>query len=439
MTRSRILGLLLTLSLVGCVAGEDTAKQEAALSVDGPWVIPAETSAIGDMQYVPYTSAGPWVGESGCGGSLLGGTQVLREWLDEAFPQITHLGGYSCRHINGDSSQMSVHATGRALDIHIPLHGGEADNDLGDPVAAWLVEHAEEVGIQYLIWDRWTWSASRSAGSKDRAYGGAHPHHDHLHVELSVDGGAMRTPWFSGEMEPPAVASCGVVPAAGGVIDDSDECFTAFGPATYWRTETMGHDGSLHWTNAFESDSPSNWARWYVELEEPGEYVVEVYLDPAFAAHQQTRYGILHGDETTELLVDQSAASGWLTLGTYRFEAGAGQHVSVHDNSPVAVAADQHVVADALRLTPAAMAPPTTPEVPGAVRVLDPAPIGVHGHSFAPIDGGDAMLDDDPLEPFDSAMGVSGGCSVGGAPGASGAGLFALGFALLVGRRRRRS
>ncbi|MEZ4464481.1 MAG: hypothetical protein R3F43_08225 [bacterium] len=67
--------------------------------------------------------------------------------------------GYACRQIRG-SSGMSVHGTGRALDIFVPLSGGAADNDLGDPIANWLVEHAE-IGVQ-LIWDRTIWSGSRS-------------------------------------------------------------------------------------------------------------------------------------------------------------------------------------------------------------------------------------------------------------------------------------
>ena len=151
---------------------------------------------------------------------------------------------------------MSVHATGRALDLHIPLHEGDADNDLGDPVGNWLIEHAEEIGIQYIIWDRWTWGAHRRAGEKERAYGGAHPHDDHLHIELSTVAAELGTPWFAGPMEPPEETGCEPLPADGGVIDETDACFRAYGPATYWRREgSAGHDGSLLWTNAYEGDA----------------------------------------------------------------------------------------------------------------------------------------------------------------------------------------
>jgi hypothetical protein len=93
---------------------------------------------------------------------------------------------------------MSVHGTGRAIDVFIPLSRGDADNTLGDEVANWLVSNAQAIGVQLVIWDRSSWNGSRSSGSKLRAYGGPHPHHDHLHVELNTDGAARRTPWFRG-------------------------------------------------------------------------------------------------------------------------------------------------------------------------------------------------------------------------------------------------
>ena len=76
--RSLLLGLAL---LAGCVDPESAGKISDALSRPGPWQIPAETLAIGDMQYVDYTGAGAWIGEAGCGGGLLPGTRTLGDWL----------------------------------------------------------------------------------------------------------------------------------------------------------------------------------------------------------------------------------------------------------------------------------------------------------------------------------------------------------------------
>ncbi|GAB5543483.1 MAG: hypothetical protein SangKO_032430 [Sandaracinaceae bacterium] len=407
-----------------CAAPTDVGVSQEKLSHPGPWDIPADTLAIGDTQDVDYTGAGPWVGSSGCGGSLLGGTAELRDWLGAAFPQITHIGGYSCRHINGDSTRMSVHATGRAMDIFIPLHSGDADNDLGDPVANWLIEHSEEIGIQLVIWDRWTWGPHRTPGEKERAYGGAHPHHDHLHVELSTEAAALGTPWFSGPRTLPG-RDCETLPADGGVLEETSDCFAAYGPATYWRSEATGHGGSMLWTNAFESDEPSNWARWHVHVEEPGEYRVEIYAEAARSAHRAVRYTVRHASVDEPLELDLSGAGGWVELGVFHFSGDGAEHVSVYDHSRVPVGADPHIPADAVRLTRTdrveAMGPRATP----VEAVFYEAPR---------IEGGDPRLDDDPMLPPGRDEGLSGGCAVsrdGSDPGA----LFLLMLGLWLGRR----
>lgn len=430
----RILAPLLACLLAGCV-GEDVGKVDFALARPGPWVIPADTLAIGDTQYVGYTGAGPWVGPSACGGGLLTGTRQLGDWLEVTFPQVRSVGGYSCRSINGDSTTMSVHATGRAIDVMLPLDGGEADNDLGDPIGKWLIEHAEQIGIQYIIWDRWTWSPSRTAGAKGRLYGGAHPHHDHLHVELSPAGGAGRTPWFAGAMEPPADA-CPALGRDGGTVEETSDCFSAYGPAAYWRRETVGHGGSMLWTNAFQNGTPSNWARWHFNLDEGGEYVVSIHAQQPFAAHRATRYTLLHGGVETAIEVDLAGAMGWVRLGEFTFAPGGGQHLSVYDNSPTAVAADQHIPADAIRIT--RVDTTTPPPDPDPTPDPDPEPRVVDLYEIVPFDigpilGGDPALDDDPMVgPGRTSVG---GCSAGhGAP--SGGSILGMLLAIALLRRR---
>jgi len=183
--------LVAGLVLVGCSQPGERAGLRArvlALAEPGPWHIPPATLAIGDLQYVPYTGAGPWPGQ-GCSGAVTPQAEALRDELLARFDQIDSVGDYACRHIYGDSARMSVHGVGRALDLHVATtDSGEADNDLGDPIANWLVENARAWQVQYLIWDGWQWNASRPPGAKDGAYGGAHPHHDHLHVEVAAAG-----------------------------------------------------------------------------------------------------------------------------------------------------------------------------------------------------------------------------------------------------------
>lgn len=176
---------------------DDRAESSSSeLAKPGDWKPPPDVHAAGQEQYVRYDDALPWDGGANCGGRLLDGTKKLAEYLKAKFPQITYAGGYACRPNTANPSKTSVHGTGRALDLMLPLDDGEADNDVGDPIANWLVMNAEAIGVQFIIWDRASWSASRS-GDKVRHYTGPHPHHDHIHVELNLEGGAGETPFFA--------------------------------------------------------------------------------------------------------------------------------------------------------------------------------------------------------------------------------------------------
>jgi hypothetical protein len=84
-----------------------------------------------------------------------------------------------------------------------------------------------------------------------------------------------------------------------------------------------------------------------------GDYVVEVYVDPAFGVHDRVRYLLRHDEGETEVELDHGAASGWASLGTYTFAAGGGQHLDIYDHATGTVPADARVVADAVRLVPA--------------------------------------------------------------------------------------
>jgi hypothetical protein len=161
----------------------------------GIWTPSAETLRIGDTMYLPYESA------DSCYGSLRPGTKELGDFILAHFPGTTSYGGYVCRDIVGDPGSLSVHSTGRALDIFVPVDGSSscstcADNDKGDPLVKWLIENAEYIGFSFSIWDQADWGAHRAAGSKWGSYGGAHPHNDHLHIELTTKGAAKQTGWF---------------------------------------------------------------------------------------------------------------------------------------------------------------------------------------------------------------------------------------------------
>ncbi|QED28673.1 hypothetical protein FRD01_15805 [Microvenator marinus] len=181
--------------------GQETSEledptHELFISRPGRWIPPASVLAIANTQYVSYTGS-----PSSCSGTFRAGTREVAEFLKRNF-QATSYGGYACRANTANPSQYSVHASGRAIDLFVPLHSGDADNDKGDPIANYLIRNAVNLGVEFIVWDRTSWGASRAA-PKHRAYTGPHPHHDHLHIELSP-ASSTRT----GRTFPPIPGSC---------------------------------------------------------------------------------------------------------------------------------------------------------------------------------------------------------------------------------------
>jgi hypothetical protein len=163
-----------------------TRAQMMREALPGRWTMPENIARIANTQYVPVTNAGPWRGSGGCSGDFTRGAADLKRFVEQNFGGVRAIYGYSCRPINCGSgctsSSMSVHATGRAIDIMIPpFTWTSADNGHGNPIAHYLVTNAKALGIQRVIWERSIWD--RGTGYT-RAFGG-HPHADHLHVEIT--------------------------------------------------------------------------------------------------------------------------------------------------------------------------------------------------------------------------------------------------------------
>jgi hypothetical protein len=146
---------------------------------------------------------------------------------------------------------------------------------------------------------------------------------------------------------------CDEIAGQGGIVEETGNCFHAYGDPTYWRkVEAEGHGQSLLWTNALQNASPSNWAKWELNFSESGVYRLEYFATPAYAVFNHTRYDVAHNAQTTTLKVDQSQAqSGWNILGEYYFAGDGTESLKVFDNTDQLIADDQHIVVDALRLT----------------------------------------------------------------------------------------
>jgi hypothetical protein len=324
---------------------------------------------------------------------------------------------------------MSLHGVGRALDIMMPTVDGDADNDLGDPIAHWLIENAEAIGIQTIIWDHTIWRVSNDP--REHEYTGSNPHVDHLHVEVNVVAGNQGTPWFDAPFGPESCDPLGVVTDEGVVVDDGDQCFQLFGPAQYWRHEAVGEAGDLAWTNAFENETKSNWARWSLPLESAGTFEVQVFIEPTFGVFEHTLYEVTASGETHQVLIDQGAADGWTTLGSFAFTGDGSENVEVFDNFEGTVADEQHVVADALRVRI-----PPAEEEPIEEEPIEEEPI--EEEEPDPIEEEPVIEDPGPVDDEDPGLVIerqtlppstAGGCVSAGGP---------MLFALLVLLRRRR-
>lgn len=107
---------------------------------------------------------------------------VLR-CVDQTFGRHTYLG-------IGSRGNASDHPAGRAVDVMIDDYTTAGAIAHGDRVAQWIVEHAAELGVTYVIWRDRIWSETRAAEGW-RSY--SHPtgrtddsalHRDHVHVSV---------------------------------------------------------------------------------------------------------------------------------------------------------------------------------------------------------------------------------------------------------------
>ncbi|MDF1561487.1 MAG: hypothetical protein P1V51_00505 [Deltaproteobacteria bacterium] len=213
MIRPALVPPLLVLLLAAACGGElgsELASRRDALAVSGPWSAPASTREVAAHQYVDVVDP-PAVSPDGyCSSSnpfacscvhpacspAHPGTVELDRFLRARFPYLSSGGLFCCRQNSATTSvpRLSVHAIGRAIDLMVPMSSGDADNGLGDPVVNWLVENAEFIGVQRIVWDKAYWNGERGFGLLGSS---SSPHTNHIHLELSRAGAAMQTPFFT--------------------------------------------------------------------------------------------------------------------------------------------------------------------------------------------------------------------------------------------------
>ncbi len=126
------------------------------------------------MAFHPYESVG-----TVCSGKAQAGTKNLQVAINALWDYSLSFGIYNCR-LSTAGGSLSVHAEGRAVDIGYPVLPGGIANPLGYLLLERLKRYAWELGIQYIIWDRKSYSRAFPNG---KVYTGPNPHIDHLHIE----------------------------------------------------------------------------------------------------------------------------------------------------------------------------------------------------------------------------------------------------------------
>lgn len=212
---------LVASAIAGCSGDDLLGSSESEIAGERTWKLSPDAVAAGKAVRLTYDSAPAWRGTAACAGTLRDGTRVLGDFLSDRYAAIDTVGGYACRRNTADSSRMSVHGTGRALDLMIPTKGGDADSARGDIIANWLVMNAQRIGVQLIIWNRTVW---RSNGSNTGVYTGPIPHIDHIHVEITNVAARKGTPWYASMDEGDASMDAGRM--IDGAIDDDDDAST---------------------------------------------------------------------------------------------------------------------------------------------------------------------------------------------------------------------
>jgi len=132
------------------------------------------------------------------------------------------------------------------------------------------------------------------------------------------------------------------------VVGPGSNGFVFTGSMTYWRPQApAGLKGLAHWTYS-DGSAEANGATWSPQLA-PGLYDVEANI-PSTNATANAPYTITDALGTTTKVVNQAAASGYVSLGTYSVLAGSPITVHVGDNDPTSTSVQIAVDAMAFRL-----------------------------------------------------------------------------------------
>lgn len=115
-------------------------------------------------------------------GHLQYDTVMIGRTVNVTWPAVKVVGGWR------PSDPYPDHPSGRAADIMMPNAGQGSDVALGNAIARYFQQHADEYGIDYMIWRQRQWQAGTPFGAwnsmSDRGSAAAN-HFDHVHITVT--------------------------------------------------------------------------------------------------------------------------------------------------------------------------------------------------------------------------------------------------------------
>jgi hypothetical protein len=103
--------------------------------------------------------------------------------ISAAFPQISDIGGF-----REDPGHPDEHPAGKAIDVMLPSYNTPEGRALGEQVKAYVLSHAQDFGVDYVLYNQTQWNADgSSSGMEDRGSDNEN-HRNHLHVHTNGGG-----------------------------------------------------------------------------------------------------------------------------------------------------------------------------------------------------------------------------------------------------------
>jgi MYXO-CTERM domain-containing protein len=226
--------------------------------------------------------------------------------------------------------------------------------DALDDYPLWIAHYTNGCPNLPQQWDDWAFHQYTDKGSTQGVSGPVDTNRfngDLAALQAFAIGGEQAQPEPEPEPEP-LPQGCGVIaPEGTTVVDNGEDCYVLHGPAQWWRQVAgVGIDGDVTWTGTTKS-SVNNWAEVNLDFVAAGSYQIEAHIPKPHNTSKQAKYKIQHGGGLATVIANQSTKNGWVNLGTYLFDEGGDQFISLADATGESNSLGRKIVLDAFRIT----------------------------------------------------------------------------------------